>query len=80
MRCTSRRRDLTAFLSDDDGNSWQGGLLLEGRQGRDCSYSDICPFADGTIGVLYDYGRADPGEILLARITEADVLVGHLGR
>lgn len=75
---TTKRRDLTAFLSDDDGLSWQGGLLLEGRQERDCSYPDICQFADGTIGVLYDYGRADPSEILLARIAEADVLAGHL--
>lgn len=75
---TEKRRDLTAFLSEDDGYTWKGGLLLEGRQERDCSYPDICQFADGTIGVLYDYGRADPSEILLARITEADVLAGKL--
>jgi hypothetical protein len=75
---TSQRRDLTAFLSDDDGHSWKGGLLLEGRQEKDCSYPDISQFADGSIGVLYDYGRADPSEILLARITEDDVLAGRL--
>jgi hypothetical protein len=75
---TEKRRDLTAFLSDDGGHAWKGGLLLEGRQERDCSYPDISQFADGTIGVLYDYGRADPSEILLARISEADVLAGKL--
>jgi hypothetical protein len=75
---TAKRRDLTAFLSDDDGRSWKGGLLLEGRAERDCSYPDICQFADGSIGVLYDYGRADPSEIMLARISERDVLAGQL--
>lgn len=75
---TPKRRDLTTFLSDDDGHSWQGGLLLEGRQEKDCSYPDISQLADGTICVLYDYGRADPSEVLLARITENDVLAGRL--
>lgn len=75
---TEKRRDLTAYLSDDDGHTWQGGLLLESRQERDCSYPDGFQFADGTIGVLYDYGRADPSEIMLARFTEADVLAGKI--
>lgn len=77
-QATEKRRDLSAFLSDDDGRSWKGGLLLEGRQERDSSYPDISQFADGTISVLYDYGRADPSEILLARIAEDDVLAGRL--
>ena len=75
---TEKRRNLTAFLSDDDGHSWKGGLLIEGRQERYCSYPDISQFADGTIGILHDYGRADPSEILLARISERDVLAGRL--
>lgn len=75
---TAKRRDLAAFLSDDDGRTWQGGLLLEGRQERDCSYPDGFQFADGAIGILYDYGRAEPSEVLFARFTEDDVLAGRL--
>lgn len=75
-----RRIELSAFLSDDDGRSWRGGLLLEPRTDRDSSYPDACQFADGSIGVLYDYGRADPSEILLARITEDDIAAGEIVR
>jgi hypothetical protein len=72
----NRRIELTAFLSDDDGRSWRGSLQIEPRTERDSSYPDACAFADGTIGILYDYGRADPSEILLARVTEGDILAG----
>ncbi|CAH1689065.1 hypothetical protein CHELA1G11_20403 [Hyphomicrobiales bacterium] len=75
---TDKRRELCAFLSDDDGRNWQGGLLLEGRAERDCSYPDGFQFHDGMIGIVYDYGRADPSEVLFARFTEEDVLTGRL--
>lgn len=32
----------------------------------------------GMIGIVYDYGRADPSEIMLARFSEADVLAGRI--
>lgn len=71
---TAGRTHLTAFLSDDDGITWQGSLLLEPRTERDCSYPDGFQFDDGTIAVVYDYGRADPSEVLMARFNERDVL------
>lgn len=77
-RATDGRTHLTAFLSKDDGATWLGGLLLEPRTEKKSSYPDVCQFADGTIGVLYDYGRDDPSEILLGRFTEADVLAGSI--
>jgi hypothetical protein len=67
------RTHLTAYLSDDDGVSWRGGLLLEER---DCSYPDGVQAEDGRIYVVYDQGRAG-GQILMAVFTEEDVAAGQ---
>lgn len=75
---TEGRTHLTAFLSEDEGATWSGGLLLESRTEYDCSYPDGFQFADGAIGIVHDYGRAFPSEILLCRFTERDVLAGRL--
>lgn len=66
------RTHLTAFLSEDDGATWKGGLLLDERAG--VSYPDGDQAPDGTIHVIYDYSRKDAREILLASFTEEDVL------
>lgn len=66
------RVQLSSWLSDDDGKSWQGGLVLDERNG--VSYPDGFQAPDGTIYISYDRNRATDGEILLARFTEADVL------
>jgi predicted neuraminidase len=66
------RTDLTAFLSDDDGKSWQGGLLLDER-GK-VSYPDGFQAPDGQIMILYDWNRSTDAEILLAKFREEDVL------
>lgn len=68
------RSFLTAFLSRDDGVTWEGGLRLDERAG--VSYPDGTQEADGSILISYDYERDTRGEILFARFTEADVLVG----
>jgi predicted neuraminidase len=73
-QCTPKRSHLTAFLSADDGKTWQGGLLLDGRTG--VSYPDGFQAPDGTITVAYDHNRAADREILFARFTEDDVLAG----
>lgn len=65
------RSHLTAFISDDDGASWQGGLLLDERTG--VSYPDGDQAADGTIWITYDYRRTADRAILLAGFTEDDV-------
>ena len=69
------RRNLTAYLSDDDGATWKGGLLLDER--NHASYPDGDQAADGLIHVIYDHDRTGAQEILLASFTEADVLAGR---
>ncbi|MGC4004880.1 MAG: sialidase family protein [Pirellulales bacterium] len=65
------RVQLSAWLSDDDGATWTGGLVLDDRKG--ISYPDGFQAPDGTIFISYDRNRATDGEILLARFTEADI-------
>ncbi|HUW16324.1 MAG TPA: sialidase family protein, partial [Actinomycetes bacterium] len=69
---TPSRSHLTAFLSDDDGKTWQGGLMLDERTG--VSYPDGFQAPDGMIYILYDRNRYTDAEILLARFREQDVL------
>ncbi|MCG8601500.1 MAG: exo-alpha-sialidase [Verrucomicrobiales bacterium] len=66
------RVQLSAWLSDDDGKTWQGGLVLDERTG--ISYPDGFQAPDGTIVISYDRNRATDGEILMARFTEEDVM------
>ncbi len=68
------RTHLTAYLSDDDGATWQGGLLLDER--ATVSYPDGTQAPDGRIMVIYDWNRADQKHLLMAVFTEADVLAG----
>lgn len=70
------RVQLSAWLSDDDGKTWRGGLVLDQRKG--VSYPDGFQAPDGRIYISYDRNRATDGEILLARFTEDDVLAGKL--
>jgi hypothetical protein len=65
------RSHLMAFLSEDEGRTWTGGLLLDERDG--VSYPDGVEGDDGTISVIYDYSRREEREILMARFTEDDV-------
>ncbi len=66
------RSKLTAWLSDDEGKTWKGGLMLDERKG--ISYPDGFQAPDGTIYISYDRNRASDGEILMARFTEQDVM------
>ncbi len=70
------RSKLTAWLSEDDGTSWKGGLMLDERSR--ISYPDGTQAPDGTIYITYDRERSPLGEILMARITEKDILAGKL--
>lgn len=70
-----QRSHLAAFVSDDDGHSWRGSLMLDER--HEISYPDGVEAPDGTLYVSYDRNRATDGEILLARFTEQDILAGH---
>ena len=70
------RSILTAWLSEDDGQTWRGGLMLDVRKG--ISYPDGFQAPGGAIYISYDRNRATDGEILLARFTEEDILAGKL--
>jgi predicted neuraminidase len=69
------RRDLTAFLSQDEGRTWYGSLLLDGRTG--VSYPDGVQSPEGMIYIVYDYSRTLEREILMARFTETVVAQGR---
>ncbi len=71
-----KREKLMAFISDDDGKTWQGGLMLDERE--DVTYPDGVQTADGTIHVIYDHQRTPLGEILLATFREEDARAGKV--
>lgn len=72
---TAGRSHLRAFLSEDDGATWKGGLLLDERER--VSYPDGFEAPDGTLHVAYDHDRTNAREILMARFTEDDVRSGR---
>ena len=83
----TKRNNLTALLSEDDGKTWPYKLLLDGRS--DVSYPDAVEAEDGYIYITYDRERgcfkenlatamADAREILFAKITEKDIMAGRL--
>ncbi|MHC4871876.1 MAG: sialidase family protein [Planctomycetota bacterium] len=69
------RNNMTAFISEDEGKSWKGSLLLDERA---TTYPDGAQGEDGTIYVIYDMGRRKEKEIVMSRITEEDILAGKL--
>ncbi|MFZ4764778.1 MAG: sialidase family protein, partial [Roseimicrobium sp.] len=71
-----KRSHMSAWLSEDEGQTWKGGLLLDERSA--VSYPDGFESPDGLIHILYDWERHSEAEILLAKFREADVLEGKL--
>ncbi|MCL4693395.1 MAG: glycoside hydrolase [Candidatus Hydrogenedentes bacterium] len=69
-----KRTHLSAYLSDDDGQTWNGGLVLDAR---DCSYPDGVQAPDGSIYIIYDHERKGAKQILMAVFTEEDILAGE---
>ena len=83
----TRRNNLMALLSNDDGKTWTKGLMLDERSA--VSYPDAKEADDGYIYITYDRDRgaykktmedalACEREILVARVTEADILNGEV--
>lgn len=81
------RNNMTAMLSEDEGNTWKGFLLLDERSHISCP--DATETENGDIYVVYDRNRgsylrsmqelySQPREILMVKITEADILAGQL--
>lgn len=70
----TRRELLTAYVSTDEGKTWQGGLMLDERE--KVTYPDGVQAPDGTIYIIYDYNRTPDGAILMATFREDDVRAG----
>jgi hypothetical protein len=81
------RNNLTAMLSEDDGKTWPYKLLLDERD--NVSYPDAVEHDDGYLYITYDRERGafrysldkvyeDAREILIAKITEEDIISGKL--
>jgi hypothetical protein len=68
------RSHLMAFVSNDDGETWKGGLMLDERAG--VSYPDGQQDAKGVIHIVYDYNRTKDRHILFASFREEDVAAG----
>lgn len=75
---TNERNNLTAFLSDDEGQTWKWTLLLDERSGVSypSAVENVVEGADGTLYIIYDYDRFDTGQILMTTITEEDIIAG----
>lgn len=69
------RSHLMAFISKDDGHTWEGGLLLDERSR--ISYPDGQQAKDGTLYITYDFDRTGARQILFATFREEDVLAGE---
>lgn len=73
---TNNRSKLMAFISEDEGKTWKGGLILDARD--NISYPDGIQAPDGRIYISYDHERSKLGEILMAKFNEEDILAGKL--
>jgi hypothetical protein len=69
------RQQLTAYVSDDEGKTWSGGLMIDERE--DVTYPDGVQAGDGRIYIIYDHQRTPLGEVLMATFTEEDVRAGE---
>ena len=67
------RKNLTAYISTDEGRNWSGGLLLDDRE--KISYPDAFVHPDGRIFVQYDHLR-QTGSLVMAVFREEDALAG----
>ena len=83
----TKRNNLTLLLSEDDGKTWSDGLMLDARDM--VSYPDATEAADGYIYITHDRERgcnkksaeeamSYAREVLVSRVTEADILAGKL--
>ena len=69
------RNFLSAWLSEDDGKTWKGGLVFEDR--TNVTYPDGFQAPNGVIYISYDHNRG-PGEITMAKFNEEDILAGKI--
>ena len=65
------RCNLCAWISNDDGRTWHGRLMIDER--HVVSYPSVAEGDDGYIYVVYDRDRCRIGQIMLSRFTEEDI-------
>jgi len=70
------RRDIMAFLSEDDGRTFPHKLELDMR--TNVSYPDVSERPDGLIHCVHDFDRTGVGEVILDLFTEDDIRAGQL--
>ncbi|MDR2674925.1 MAG: glycoside hydrolase [Opitutaceae bacterium] len=84
-----QRRAVVAYISKDDGKSWEGGYyLFDVRKTtvptdkKFTQYPDgsqaVTGENDGFIYIIWDYSRFDEPEIHAAKLTEDDILAGKI--
>ena len=74
-RIWDKRRDLVALVSEDEGETWWGGLKLDNR--AECSYPDGVQLPDGSLVVVSDFSRTKEREISFVRFSPDDVIDGR---
>ena len=72
----TKRSHMTAAISTDDGKTWSHKIVIDERGST--TYPDAVEDADGNIYIIYDHTRTVNGEILMAKITEEDIISGEL--
>ena len=70
------RNNLKAMISEDEGKTWKGFLMLDDR--TPVTYPDLSEDNEGNIYITYDYHRFEDREILMAKVTEKDILAGEI--
>ena len=73
LEWSKTRERTTAYVSDDEGRTWTGGLLLHEGQS---TYPDGDQAPNGTIYVTYDTDRVENRAIYFSTFSEADVRAG----
>ena len=64
------------MISEDEGKTWKGFLMLDDR--TPVTYPDLSEDNEGNIYITYDYHRFEDREILMAKVTEKDILAGEI--
>ena len=71
----SERTHMTAYLSEDDGETWPYQILLDERA---TSYPDAAQDKDGVLHIVHDFERHGAKIVSYHRITEADIKAGKI--
>ena len=66
------RINITSFLSNDNGQTWQYNMLIDRRD--QVSYPDVAQDSDGNIYTIYDWNRSTDRNIIIAKYTEQDII------